>query len=616
MALLGATLLGMIAAIAVGRLIGNKVVLEAAVTLGLAAGGLAIVLLSRRDRGQLATLDTTLPRGNPEAPETAEAAETAEATTLIVERLFGRSPETVSLSSDDGSRRLQSAGATTRLNFLPPLSEIQTTVAAWAKARGPIRLIQIGVAAQALIAMLVVLRATLFIGRFSAVIAAVTGAGCLLAAGLAVMAARYLDEADVEHVPQARDLARGARVLTWVLIVSAAAIAAEWYAQLALLGVFHAAVLLVNVAICVSLVAAALEANEDRRASSVDLAPLRVLGERWNVVAGILDGAERQLGIDLRSTWALTVVRRGVEPLVIALGLVAWLSTSLTVIGVEEQGLIERLGVPVGGPPVSSGLRLHWPWPIDRVYRLPVRRIQALGVGHEGEEAGGPENVLWSVEHAANEFTLLLGNGRDLITVDAAVQFRVVDPRAWRYHNQNPMDAIRALAYRAVMRNTVNRTLSEALSENVATLTARMQAMVQEEANELGLGVEIVGFTVGGMHPPVAVAAAYEGVVSAQIAKVTAVVNAQVFRNQTLPAAEDSVLVQANAARAAGVEALARAAGDAWAFRALEAQYRASPSEYFFRRRLETLEKGLAGRSFTILDARFVRDGGEIWVTP
>ena len=60
-------------------------------------------------------------------------------------------------------------------------------------------------------------------------------------------------------------------------------------------------------------------------------------------------------------------------------------------------------------------------------------RVQTLEVGHEGEEGSGPENVLWAVEHAPNEYTLLLGNGRDLITIDAAVQFRIRDARAWRY---------------------------------------------------------------------------------------------------------------------------------------------------------------------------------------
>ena len=101
-----------------------------------------------------------------------------------------------------------------------------------------------------------------------------------------------------------------------------------------------------------------------------------------------------------------------------------------------------------------------------------------------------------------------------------------------------------------------------------------MRDMVQQDADALGLGVEVVGFTVGGMHPPVPVAADYQAVVSAELGKVTAVVNAQAFRNRTVPAAEASVLVGENTARAEGAEALARAAGEAWSFRTLESQYR------------------------------------------
>jgi regulator of protease activity HflC (stomatin/prohibitin superfamily) len=330
----------------------------------------------------------------------------------------------------------------------------------------------------------------------------------------------------------------------------------------------------------------------------------------------MLDFGEQQLGIDLRSTWALTVVRRSVEPLIIGLCFMGWLSTSLTVIAVDEEGLVERLGVPVQGQPLEPGIHLHWPWPVDHVFRIPVRRIQSLSVGHEGVEEPGPENVLWAQEHAANEYTLLLGNGRDLITVDAAVQYRIADARAWKYRTQNPADALRAIAYRTVMRSTVNRTLSEALSENVVTLTRNMRTTVQNDADALGLGVEVTGFTVGGMHPPVMVAPDYQAVVSAELRKVTAVVNAQVYRNQTVPAAEASVLISENVARSEGAQNLGKAAGEAWGFRTLESQYRAAPTEYLFRRRLETLESGLQQKSFTVVDSRFQRDGGELWVIP
>jgi regulator of protease activity HflC (stomatin/prohibitin superfamily) len=322
------------------------------------------------------------------------------------------------------------------------------------------------------------------------------------------------------------------------------------------------------------------------------------------------------LGIDLRSTWALTVVRRTLEPLLIGLFLLGWLSTSLTVIGVQEQGLVERLGVPVSGQPLASGLHLHWPWPIDKIYRLPVQRILDQQVGHEGEEAEGPENVLWAVEHAPNEYTLLLGNGRDLITVDADVQYRIKDALAWRYHSQNPADAVRAIAYRAVMRSTVDRTLSDTLSQNLVVLTGQMRQTVQRDADAMGLGIDVVGFTIGGMHPPVPVAADYEAVVSAELGKVTAVANANAFRNSTVPEAEATAIVNENTARAEGAQALGRAAGEAWSFRTLESQYRASPQEYFFRRRLEVLENNLAGRGFTVVDSRFQRDGGELWLIP
>jgi hypothetical protein len=58
------------------------------------------------------------------------------------------------------------------------------------------------------------------------------------------------------------------------------------------------------------------------------------------------------------------------------------------------------------------------------------------------------------------------------------------------------------------------------------------------------------------------------------------------------------------------------AAGEAWSFRTLESQYRIAPQDYFFRRRLETLERGLLGRAFTVVDSRFERDGGVLWVNP
>ncbi|HEX3852668.1 MAG TPA: protease modulator HflK [Polyangiaceae bacterium] len=444
--------------------------------------------------------------------------------------------------------------------------------------------------------------------------AGLSAGACLIGAVLAGTAARYLETIDALQLPEAVGLCRGARLVAWTSLLLAIGIALQWAGQVTGARVVHYVAVLIDIALCAGL----FLDREEKGAGPVfhlNLALLSIFGSDANVFRSVFSAFERQLGVDIRSTWALTVVRRTLEPLVVSLAVVGWAATSLTVVAANEAGLVERFGIPSSSAPLDPGLHWHWPWPIDRVFRIPVRKVQTLSVGHEGEESGGAENVLWAREHAANEYTLLLGNGRDLITIDAATQFRIKDARAWHYGCQNPTEALRAIAYRAVMTSTVNRTLTEALSENVALLTERMRQKVQRDADALGLGVDILAFTVGGMHPPVAVAPDYQAVVSAELGKVTSVVNAQAYRNQTVPAAEATVIAKSNTARADGELSLARAAGEAWSFRTLESQYRAAPEEYVFRRRLETLEKDLAGRRFTVVDARIQRDGGALWVT-
>jgi regulator of protease activity HflC (stomatin/prohibitin superfamily) len=437
----------------------------------------------------------------------------------------------------------------------------------------------------------------------------------LLGAALAMICVRYLTQIDAALFPEAPGLARGARVLSWIFILAALAIGCEWFHLPGIARGIYYLVLAIEALLSVELIRSAQTNLYVTNTFPLNFVVLSGLGRRANILASILDSGEQQFGIDLRSTWALTLVRRSLEPLVLCLLLAGWLSTSLTVVGLEEKGLLERFGVPSTGPALEPGLHVHLPWPMDQIFRIPVQKVRTVQVGHEGDEPEGPENVLWAVEHAPNEFTLLLGNGRDLITVDAAVGYRIRDAHAWRYSVQNPDAALKAIAYRTVMHSTVNLTLSEALSQNVGILTSQMRDSVQKDADDLHLGVEILAFTVGGMHPPVPVAAAYEAVVSAQLKRATDTVNAQAYRNSTVPTAEAEVLAGVNTAKAQGADALALAAGKAWSFRALEAQYHAAPAEYNFRRRLETLEQTLPKFPYIVVDSRFLRDGGEIWTT-
>jgi regulator of protease activity HflC (stomatin/prohibitin superfamily) len=451
------------------------------------------------------------------------------------------------------------------------------------------------------------------------------------AAWLASAGARYFGQSDAEKLNDARNLTHGSRVLVWVLIGGALSGILPMAGARPWLYLVQWAVVLLVGAVCVELGRASV-LRARGKAAPTTLTTLEVFGGRPNLFASVLDAFQDRLQIDLRSTWAIQLVRQSMEPLALGLVVIGWLTTAFTVVGVSDQGLVERLGVPLASPPLEPGLHVHWPWPVDRVILLPVRKIASLRVGHEEEEpesleqgakAGTaedheasftPEDILWARQHADSEYTLVLGDGRDLIAVDAVLQYRITDARAWYYNCGNPEALLKAVAYRAVMRITVDRTLEQALSENVSVQASRVREMIEEEAKSLGLGVEVVAFNIAAMHPPAGVARDYQAVVSAELARTTSIIKARANQNEILPKAESEALEKTNQAQAEAVEAEARAGGEAFEFATLRAEYRANPQALRFRKRSEGLEKALQGKSYTVLDHRVQRDGGDLWL--
>ena len=372
----------------------------------------------------------------------------------------------------------------------------------------------------------------------------------------------------------------------------------------------------------------------------------RVLASRLNPVAGAFDVLDDLLGIDIRSSWALTFVRRSLSPLAVAVVGLGWLSTGLSMVHPDEHAVKERFGRPVDGEALGPGLHVMVPWPVDRLRRVSTGQVRRITIGHEPEDelpvelaaaldpgdaadeadedalAGaqtgedGPESRLWARQHADEEYTLLLGDGRDLVTIDAVVHYRVSDPHRWLYGMQNPDLALRSLAYRAVMARVISQTLDDALGQDFVALAAALEDEIQAEADRYELGVEVVDFTLGALHPPVSVAEDYQAVVSAQISRDTDRVSAEAYKTGRLSSARTERLSTLASAQATAAERRAAAVGEAAAFEGLRATVRTDEQQYRFRRRVEALEDNLQGRPLVLIDDRIERDGAELWFTP
>ncbi|MEM9760919.1 MAG: SPFH domain-containing protein, partial [Pseudomonadota bacterium] len=371
--------------------------------------------------------------------------------------------------------------------------------------------------------------------------------GFMAAAALSALFAQYFATVSRELAPEARGVACWFRAGTWLALAGAASLLVRAFDQPRHEALVAKVILGIVVVLGAELTLRALWTTGLSVYSRVphpggrvgtDLFSLQLLGSRFNPLGSLFDVLADAFGIDLRGAWALTFMRRSLAPLAAALLLVGWLSTALVVVEASDVGLLERFG-KVDREPLRPGLHVVLPWPMHRVIRVPVHRVQTIPIGFTGARADA--SMLWTVQHAEEEYKLLLGDGRDLVTINAALHYRISDPFAYAYSLQNPDETLAILADRVLMQRTVGRSLDGVLSENLAALGAELEQAIQAASNERSLGFEIVDLTLTGLHPPVSVAADYQAVVAARVDQTTKMLEAEAYRAKEEPRADGEV---------------------------------------------------------------------------
>jgi regulator of protease activity HflC (stomatin/prohibitin superfamily) len=441
---------------------------------------------------------------------------------------------------------------------------------------------------------------------------------CLLVSFGGIALSQYFNATDKKSLPDTCGLANAFRMLFWISFISAIFLLLRtigrpvWESELlcVMAGVTLVAGAEMMVRGVVDLVVRRGLA-EGPLCFGADLLFTRLLASSFNPLSSVFLAMESTFDIDLQSTWTLAFLRRALFPIAVLLVVIGWLMTAFVAVAPNEQAVLERFGQPLEKP-LQPGLHLVWPWPVDRAWRVNVTRVREIPIGYL--EAKKTASILWTKYHAAEEFNLLLGDGRDLLTVNADLQYCVGDPYAYLYGTQNPELALEIIAYEVLMGLTVNKSLDDVFSENLETLSVDIAQQIQEHADIRGLGLQVVAFNVRGLHPPVAVADDYQAVVSAQIDKITFVIQAQAYQKQSLPKAKAEKVRIVNQAQSEAATRLGEATGESIAFEALKQSYAVSPSLFRFRRRMETLEEAFQEGAYYIIDDRIERDGGHLWI--
>jgi len=268
--------------------------------------------------------------------------------------------------------------------------------------------------------------------------------------------------------------------------------------------------------------------------------------------------------------------------LVLFAAITLYLLSCIVIIAPNEEAIIEHFGDPTAEAGqirhIGPGLAFKWPWPIDKVYKYPTKKIMELSIGFvpkiepDREKVGyGP--LLWGKAHYEKEYQLLVASEQtgaqltegavpvSLVMAAVPVQYRVKDLYSFIYNygeREEPdgkkvyeaEERLKSICYNELTKFAASAKIevdNEADLEHSLLGAGRAEAKqiltskIQEAADKEQLGVEIVFVGLQGIHPPPEVAADYQKVVGAVQKKQALILDAHAERNKNLSALVGSV---------------------------------------------------------------------------
>jgi len=306
--------------------------------------------------------------------------------------------------------------------------------------------------------------------------------------------------------------------------------------------------------------------------SAFDSRLLGVINEPGGIFRTAASAIDYQFGFKVSETWFYKLLEKAIVPLVLFAAVILYLLSCVVIVAPDEEVIIEHFGDPLkNGKDVRTagpGLAFKWPWPVDIAYKYPTKRVMEISVGYvpkKYEPGQKREALLWGKEHHEKEYVLLVASEQaagmnegatpiSLVNAAVPVQYRIKDLYSFIYNHKDSEELLESICYRELTRFAasakieVNDEIGSEADENQSLLGAgRAQAKkvlterVQEAADNLGLGVEIVFLGLQGIHPPSQVAADYQKVIGAVQTKQAIILNAHAQRNQILSSLVGSV---------------------------------------------------------------------------
>jgi len=251
----------------------------------------------------------------------------------------------------------------------------------------------------------------------------------------------------------------------------------------------------------------------------------------------------------------------------------------------EEVGVVLAFGKYSRA--VDPGLHMKWPFPIERVTKVPVQRQLKEEFGFRTERPG--VRTTYSGSSFESESLMLTGD-LNVGVVEWITQYRVSDPYKFLFRVRNVVETFRDMN-EAVMRAVIgDRSVNEVLTIGRQEIATEVERRLQEMCDQYDTGIRVEQIVLQDVNPPDKVKPSFNEVNQAQQERERLINEARSEFNRVVPRARGEAQQMIQEAEGYATDRVNRAKGDAALFNALLDAYRRAPEVTRRRIYLETMQ--------------------------
>jgi membrane protease subunit HflK len=283
---------------------------------------------------------------------------------------------------------------------------------------------------------------------------------------------------------------------------------------------------------------------------------------------------------------------KGMMGVIAAIALLLWLATGIYMVAADEEAVVLRFGqhTATKGP----GLNWHLPYPIETVEKLPVTRVQRLGIGFRDFGEGRVRKV--------PQESLMLTSDENIVDISFIVQYKIKSVENYLFNIDSAEKTVRDASESAI-REVIGRTMiDDVLTTKKAEVEVETQELIQSILDEYKAGISVTTVKLQDVQPPERVIKEFKDVASAREDKERAKNEAQAYANQIIPNARGEAKKMILDAEGYQKEVVERATGEATRFNDLLKAYKQAPTVTRKRLYIDTMQEVMTKADKVIID--------------